>query len=293
MGVPFTKLHGLGNSYIFIDLITYPCDLPWAELARKVSDKHYGLGSDGLILILPSNVADARMRMFNADGSEGEMCGNGIRCMAKYMVDLGLSGPALTIETAAGVHSITVEKSAQGATLVSVDMGIPSVLPRDIPMSIGLDSNVPAVNVPIRVDHSTLSVTGVALGPPHCVVFVDEPSSDYTRRVGQLLEKHPAFPRRTNVNFVKVVSRNQLFMRVWERGSGETLACGTGACASLVAAVLTGRADRRAVVAAPGGELLVDWAADQHVYMRGPAEVIAHGVLQRDWLLDRIHKAGA
>src|SRR6516225_7035504 len=266
----FTKMQGCGNDYIYVDCFREkpPKDAP--ALSRAISDRHFGVGGDGLILICPSEKADARMRMFNADGSEAEMCGNGLRCVAKYVHDHGIvRGTRLHIETGRGVLAVDLEIEAGKARRVRVDMGEPILQASDIPTT--LPGN-PPVNVPLAIDGVTLNFTCVSMGNPHAVTFVDEITDQHVHGIGPKVEKHPAFPRRTNVEFIKANRAGDATMRVWERGSGETLACGTGACASAVAGVLTGKLARRVVIHLLGGDLELHWSeADKHVYMTGPA----------------------
>jgi len=287
----FTKMHGLGNDYIYIDAhreALEGIDLP--QLARSLSDRHFGIGGDGLILIMPSDEADFRMRMFNADGSEGEMCGNGMRCFAKYVYDHGLTTKTeFVVETAAGPIRPTVNVEEGRVTSVTVDMGKPRLARRDIPMT-GSPKNTPVINEMLRVDDDFLRVTCVSMGNPHCVIFVDDVQHAPVRTLGPRVEHHGAFPARTNVEFVKVVPPDRLEMRVWERGSGETLACGTGASASVVAAALNNLADRSCTVKLLGGELQIEWRQDDHVFKTGPAvevfsgevDVKALGVMEQD-----------
>lgn len=272
----FTKMQGLGNDYVYVDCFRQAPPRDPAAVSRSISDRHFGIGADGLILITPSEKADARMRMFNADGSESEMCGNGIRCVAKYVHDHGLvPRPTLTIETGRGVLTLNLEISKGKVQQVQVDMGEPILTGSRIPTTLPGD---PPVNVPLEVDGRTLRVTCVSMGNPHCVTFVDEITDALVLGVGPKVERHPAFPRRTNVEFVRINRLDDVTMRVWERGSGETLACGTGACAVAVACVLNQRTQRRIVAHLPGGDLLLDWSdKDQHVYMTGPAVEVFTG----------------
>ena len=276
----FTKMHGCGNDYIYVDCFheKLPADVP--ALSRAISDRHFGVGGDGLILICPSEKADARMRMFNADGSEAEMCGNGLRCVAKYVHDHGIvRGTRLHIETGRGVLAVDLEIEAGKVRRVRVDMGEPILQASDIPTT--LPGN-PPVNVPLAIDGVTLNFTCVSMGNPHAVTFVDEITDQHVHGIGPKVEKHPAFPRRTNVEFIKANRPGDATMRVWERGSGETLACGTGACASAVAGVLTGKLARRVVMHLLGGDLELHWSeADKHVYMTGPAVEVFSG----EWLV--------
>jgi diaminopimelate epimerase len=274
MPIPFTKMHGIGNDYIYVDCFRNPMPHDPAGLSRKISDRHCGVGGDGLILICPSDKADARMRMFNADGSEAEMCGNGIRCVAKYVYDHGLvRKPIISVETGRGVLSLDLEVVAGAVHQVTVDMGepifeagrIPTTLPGNPPMNVTLPGH-------------NLAVTCVSMGNPHCVTFVEQITDDLVLGIGPKIEVDPVFPRRTNVEFVRVNKPDDITMRVWERGSGETLACGTGACAVAVASALTGRTQRRIVAHLRGGDLHLHWSeSNNHVYMTGPATEVFHG----------------
>ncbi len=274
----FTKMHGAGNDYIYLDCFRHPMPPDPAGLSRAISDRHFGVGSDGLILICPSDKADARMRMFNADGSEAEMCGNGIRCVAKYVYDHGLvRKPTLTIETGRGVLTLDLEVAGDVVRQVRVDMGEPILEAERIPTT--LPGN-PPTNAPFQLEDRSFAVTCVSMGNPHCVIYVDDITDALVLGVGPRIEKHPAFPRRTNVEFVRVNRPDDVTMRVWERGSGETLACGTGTCAVVVAGVLTGRTERRITVHLRGGDLRLHWSeSDNHVYMTGPAVEVFSG----DW----------
>jgi diaminopimelate epimerase len=271
-------MHGTGNDYVYVDcfrepLLTNPAAL--ANLAQKVSDRHFGIGSDGLILIGPSSVADARMRMFNADGSESEMCGNGIRCVAKYVYDHGIARrPTMRIETGAGIKTVDVEVAHGVAVRVRVDMGEPILEAARIPTTF---SGNPVINAALDVDGQRLAVTCVSMGNPHCVAFVDQLSDAQVLGIGPKIETDPHFPRRVNAEFVEVISPTEVRMRVWERGSGETLACGTGACAVCVAGALTGRTGRKVLVHLLGGDLELEWGDDNHVYMTGPAVEVFSG----------------
>jgi diaminopimelate epimerase len=272
----FTKMHGAGNDYIYVDCITGPLPPNPPALSRAISDRHFGVGSDGLILICKSETADARMRMFNADGSEGEMCGNGIRCVAKYLYDHGLVRKrVLSVETARGILSLEVEAHQGCVSQVRVDMAEPILHAASIPTTL---AGEPPLDTALDVGGIGLRVTCVSMGNPHCVVFVDELTDDLVLGLGRQIEKHPAFPRRTNAEFVKVNSPDQVLVRVWERGSGETLACGTGACAVVVAGVLTGKTDRSIRAKLLGGDLQLEWSKkDNHVYMTGPAVEVFTG----------------
>jgi diaminopimelate epimerase len=273
----FTKMHGIGNDYVYVNAFAENVPDP-VETAKKVSDRHFGIGGDGLILIGPSERADVRMRMFNADGSESEMCGNGIRCVAKFLYDHGLvRKPALKIETGRGILSLELQVQAGTVSQVRVDMGEPILDSSLIPTTL---AGSPPVNVPLSVAGQTLIVTCVSMGNPHCVTFVGSITDELVLGVGPRVEVHPAFPRKTNVEFIKVQAPDELIMRVWERGSGETMACGTGACASAVAGVLAGKSQRRVTMHLRGGDLQLHWSEnDNHVYMTGPAVEVFSG----DW----------
>ena len=274
MPIPFTKMHGIGNDYIYVDCFRNPIPHDPAGLSRRISDRHCGVGADGLILICPSDKADARMRMYNADGSEAEMCGNGIRCVAKYVYDHGLiRKPTITVETGRGVLTLDLEVAAGSVQQVKVDMGepildgrlIPTTLPGNPPMNVTLPGH-------------NLAVTCVSMGNPHCVIFVEEITDLLVHGTGPKVEVDAVFPRRTNVEFVRVNRPDDVTMRVWERGSGETMACGTGACAVAVASALTGRTQRRIAAHLRGGDLQLHWSeSDNHVYMTGPATEVFHG----------------
>ena len=274
----FTKMHGIGNDYVYVSGFDQEPPRDPAAFAIEVSDRHFGVGSDGLILILPSDRADARMRMFNADGSESEMCGNGVRCVAKYVHDHGIATrPRITIETGRGVLTLDIEAEGGKAKRVKVNMGAPILQGTDIPTT--LPGN-PPVNVPISILGHDLRLTAVSMGNPHVVAFVDNVASFPVESVGAALERHPAFPRRVNVHFVEVIAPGEVTMRTWERGSGITLACGTGACAVCVAGVLTGKTARTIVAHLPGGDLTLEWPRDDSsVFMTGPATEVFTG----DW----------
>ncbi len=272
----FTKMHGLGNDYVYVDCVTGPTPANPAELARQVSDRHFGIGSDGLILIGKSDIADARMRMFNADGSESEMCGNGLRCVAKFVYDHGIAAkPTLAIETGRGVLTVDVTAKLGKAEKVRVNMGRPILQASDIPTTLPGD---PPVNAELNVAYGPFRVTAVSMGNPHAVIYVKDVDAVGLEVIGPKLETHPAFPRRVNVHFVQVISPTEAKMRTWERGSGVTLACGTGACAVAVAGVLTGRTGRTLLAHLPGGDLELEWAGDdQPVFMTGPATEVFSG----------------
>jgi len=279
--VRFVKMHGIGNDYVFVDCFAQPVPDDPAALARRVSDRHFGIGGDGLILILPSQVADARMWMFNADGSEAEMCGNGIRCVAKYLYDHGLCRrESLHVETGAGVLSLDLEIDRGRTRRVRVDMGVPALEPNEIPTTLPGDpsrAGSPVVEAELEVAGQTLRVTCVSMGNPHAVTFVDRVTDHHVLELAPKIEVDPHFAHRTNAEFVEVISPTEVRMRVWERGSGETLACGTGATAVCVAGVLAGRTERKVLVRLLGGDLEIDWADNQHAYMTGPAVEVFTG----------------
>lgn len=274
----FTKMHGLGNDFIVVDGFEQRLredNLP--DLSRQLCARHFGIGSDGMILVLPSRVANFRMRMFNPDGSEAEMCGNGIRCFGKFVYDHDLTHhTTLTVETIPGIQTLKLTTASGKVTAVRVDMGEPRWLRADIPMR---GDNEPAVKDTLKVSGQRVEVTCVSMGNPHCVVFVKHVDTHPVEKQGPLLEKHSAFPQRTNVQFVEVCGKGELKVRTWERGAGLTLACGTGACASLVAAALTDRAGRKATVRLPGGPLEVEWLGNNHVVMTGPATEVFTGTI--------------
>ena len=275
----FTKMHGAGNDYVYVNCFTEPVPADIPSTAIAISDRHTGVGGDGLVLICPSEVADARMRMFNADGSESEMCGNAIRCVAKYVSDRGIAKkPELKIETGRGVLTMQLFTGAGGKVeQVTVNMGAPILESARIPTTLPGD---PPQNVKLDVAGKSIDVTCVSMGNPHCVTFVDEVNDDWVLRVGPQIEHHPAFPRRVNAEFIQVVSPDEFIMRVWERGSGETMACGTGACASAVAGALTGRTNRTVTAHLRGGDLKLEWATSGDVFMTGPATEVFSG----EWL---------
>ena len=278
----FTKMHGAGNDYVYVDCFREPLpqDIPAAAIA--VSDRHTGIGGDGLVLICPSPVADAQMRMFNADGSESEMCGNAIRCVAKFVYDRGIAKkPELKIETGRGVLTMQLTPGRDGLIdRVRVNMGVPILESARIPTLLPGD---PPTNVLLDVAGQSIPVTCVSMGNPHCVTFVEDVNDDWVLRVGPQIERHPAFPRRVNAEFIQVVSPQEFIMRVWERGSGETMACGTGACAAAVAGVLTGRTERTVTAHLRGGDLLLEWSDSGEIFMTGPATEVFSG----DWTMNR------
>ncbi|GAB6165366.1 diaminopimelate epimerase [Thermostilla marina] len=274
----FTKMQGAGNDYVYVDCFTETLPSPPADLAPVISDRHFGVGGDGLILIEPSETADARMRIFNADGSEAEMCGNGVRCVAKYVYDHGIARKnPLHIETGRGVLTLHLELENDRVARVRVDMGEPILEASQIPTTL---PGSPVVDAELRLDDASASryrVTCVSMGNPHCVIFVDKLTDELVHIVGPQIERHAAFPQRINTEFVEIVSPGEVNMRVWERGSGETLACGTGASAVGVAGVLTGKTNRRVTVHLLGGDLEIEWAENNHVFMTGPAVEVFTG----------------
>jgi diaminopimelate epimerase len=272
----FTKMHGCGNDYVYVDCFAQPMPKDPPALSRAVSDRHFGIGSDGLILICPSERADAKMRMYNADGSEAEMCGNGVRCIAKYLYEHSIARKErITLETGRGILILEPELKNGKVERVRVDMGEPILQAEKIPTT--LPGN-PPIDAPLRLDDRTMIVTCVSMGNPHCVHFVEAITDELVLSIGPKIEKHPAFPRRTNVEFVRINRADDVTVRVWERGSGETLACGTGACAVAVAGVVSKRLDRRITAQLTGGELELHWSErDNHVYMTGPAVEVFEG----------------
>lgn len=277
----FTKMHGAGNDYVYVDCFNNETPADPAGLSIAVADRNKGIGGDGLILICPSEVADARMRMFNADGSEAEMCGNGIRCVAKYVYDYGIcKKERLNIETGAGILALDVEAENGKVQQVKVDMGEPVLLASEIPTKLGGSAEFGGhvVNVPLSVGGHDFEVTCVSMGNPHCVIFVDEATDELVRGVGPKIENDPRFPARVNVEFIEIVSRNEVRQRTWERGSGETLACGTGASAVCVAGVLSGRTERKITNHLLGGTLILEWDEEtNHVFKTGPATEVFSG----------------
>ena len=271
MDLRFTKMHGIGNDFIIVDGFRQPIADP-AALARRLCARRFGVGADGLILALPSDRAGARMRIFNGDGSEPEMCGNGIRCLGKYLYDEGLCrDDAMTVETLAGVLTLELETENGRVRSITVDMGAPRFAPEEIPVA--AESN----RVSLEAGGRRLDFFCVSMGNPHAVTFDLYPEYDEFLRLGAPLERHPVFPRRANVEFCRMNPDGGIDVRVWERGDGPTLACGTGACAVLAAAASTGRCGREALVHLPGGDLRVRWAGDGRLYMTGPAETVYAG----------------
>jgi diaminopimelate epimerase len=273
----FTKMHGAGNDYVYVNCFEETVADP-AAVAIKVSNRNFGIGSDGLILIMPSDKADVRMRMFNSDGSESEMCGNGIRCVAKYAFDHGIvSKKEISAETGAGILTLQLFTGADGKVdRVRVNMGKPRLTKAEIPM-LGEPGGDQTVNQPLNIMHTVFHITTVSMGNPHCVIFIDDVDNYQVEKYGPLIENHDIFPRRTNVEFVQIISRSEVRQRTWERGAGETLACGTGASAVCVAGVLNGLTDNRILNHLSGGDLELEWAEDGNLYMTGPAAEVFSG----------------
>ena len=274
----FTKMHGCGNDYVYVNCFEEKIENP-SETARLVSDRHFGIGSDGLILICPSDKADFRMAMYNLDGSEGKMCGNGVRCIAKYVYDHHLTDKTqISLETLGGIKYLDLNIKDGKVETVTVDMGAPILTPSEIPVNIPKEQ---AVDEPMEIDGKEWRITCVSMGNPHAVVFVDDTDSLKLEQIGPLFEKHPLFPEQVNTEFVHVIDRHTVDMRVWERGSGETLACGTGACATAMACILTGQTDNEVLVHLVGGDLLIQYDAEKNtVFMTGPATEVFSGEIE-------------
>lgn len=276
----FYKMHGLGNDFIMVDGFKEKIPLNLAQTSCRLCDRHFGIGADGLILLLPSGMADVKMRIINSDGSEAEMCGNGIRCFAKLAYELGhVAADTFTVETLAGIMTPRLLLQDGRVTAVTVDMGEPRLERSLVPMR---GPEGPAIHEPLQVLGETFYITSLLMGVPHTVIFVDDVGQIDVAKYGPEIEKHPIFPRKTNVGFVEVVSRNEMKYRVWERGAGLTLACGTGACATMVAAVLNKKTDRKARIHLPGGTLETEWAENNHVLMSGPAQLVFTGDVPAD-----------
>jgi diaminopimelate epimerase len=274
----FTKMQGLGNDFVFLDHFTVSKEMDYSKLAQKLCHRQFGIGGDGLIVILPSKVADARMRIINSDGSEPEMCGNGIRCFARYVFDQGIARHnPMRVETLAGILTLDLKLQEGKVQGVRVDMGEPILRADLIPV---MGQGEPVIGQTLEVLGETFQYTAVSMGNPHCVIFVEDFETLDFERMGPAIEKHPLFPRKTNVEFIRVDSPSEMTMKVWERGAGPTLACGTGACGSTVAAILNKKTERVVTVHLPGGDLLIEWGSDNHVYMTGPASYVFKG----EWL---------
>ncbi len=275
MTLTFTKYQGLGNDFILVDNRSGNEPLITPQQAEKLCDRHFGIGADGVIFALPGqNGTDYSMRIYNSDGSEPEMCGNGIRCMARFIADLegDQAKASYTIHTLAGLITPTMTDDGQ----VRVDMGHPRLISSEIPTTIPTEK---VIDQPIEVAGQSWNITCVSMGNPHCITFVEDVEAIDLEKIGPLFEHHPVFPARTNTEFLQVVRPDYIKMRVWERGAGITLACGTGACASLVAAVLNGKADRKATIELPGGPLQIEWAKDDRIFMTGPATRVFTGTV--------------
>ena len=272
----FTKMQGLGNDYVYVNCLKEKIADP-PELARKISDRHFGVGSDGLIMICPSDKADFEMEMYNADGSRAEMCGNGIRCVAKYVYDYGLTDKTrISVDTLAGIKYLDLTVENGKVSQVKVDMGRPILEPEKIPVQAEGDR---VVNELLLVDGKEYRMTCVSMGNPHAVIFVDQDVKELPlEQIGPAFENHERFPKRINTEFARVLDRRTVEMRVWERGSGETLACGTGTCATAVACILNGLTDDEMTVHLLGGDLYIKWDREKDtVYMTGPAETVFEG----------------
>ena len=273
----FTKMHGLGNDYVYVNCFEEKIDNPPA-VARFVSDRHFGIGSDGLIMINPSKTADFEMEMYNADGSRGEMCGNGIRCVAKYVYDYGLTDKTqISVETLGGIKYLDLTVEDGKVSLVKVDMGKPELEADLIPI---ISEREQVIDEPIEVDGKEYHMTGVSMGNPHAVIYVDDVKGLDLEKIGPKFENHERFPKRINTEFVHCIDRQTVEMRVWERGSGETLACGTGACAVAVSSILNNLTDTQVTVKLLGGDLQIEWDREKDlVFMTGPATVVFDGVI--------------
>lgn len=273
----FTKMHGCGNDYVFINLFEEKIDNP-KMISKKISDRHYGIGSDGLITIGPSNNADFKMCIYNSDGSEAEMCGNGIRCVGKYVFDNGLTNKnKITIETLSGIKELKLNIINDKVNTIEVDMGIPLIKSKDIPTVI--DRNI-IVSEEVKIDENIFNITCVSMGNPHTILFVKDITKIEIEKYGELIENSKLFPNKTNVEFVKVISRDEISMRVWERGSKETWACGTGACAAVTACVLNGKTDNQVLVHLRGGDIKVTYDINEHIIMEGEAKTVYVGKIE-------------
>lgn len=273
----FTKMHGCGNDYVFINLFEEKIDNP-KMISKKISDRHYGIGSDGLITIGPSNNADFKMCIYNSDGSEAEMCGNGIRCVGKYVFDNGLTNKnKITIETLSGIKELKLNIINDKVNAIEVDMGIPLIKSKDIPTVI--DRNI-IVSEEVKIDENIFNITCVSMGNPHTILFVKDITKIEIEKYGELIENSKLFPNKTNVEFVKVISRDEISMRVWERGSKETWACGTGACAAVTACVLNGKTDNQVLVHLRGGDIKVTYDINEHIIMEGEAKTVYVGEIE-------------
>ena len=273
----FTKMQGCGNDYVYVNCFEEKVENP-SKVAQIVSDRHFGIGSDGLILICPSDVADFRMRMYNADGSESEMCGNGIRCVGKYVFDYGLTDKKkVTVETGAGIKELEFTIENGKVSLVKVDMGEPILKAADVPV---VSDKEQVINEEIVVNGTSWKMTCVSMGNPHAVVYIPDTKSLEIEKIGPHFENHEVFPNRTNTEFVQLLSKDEINMSVWERGSGETWACGTGTCACVMASILNGYTDNKVLVHLLGGDLVIEYDEESnHIFMTGPATTVFEGVI--------------
>ena len=274
----FIKMHGCGNDYVYVNGFDNKIDKP-GEFSKLISDRNFGIGSDGLIIINPSAVADFQMSMYNADGSEGKMCGNGIRCVAKYVYDNQMTDKTtITVETLSGIKTLVLNVKDDKVETVRVNMGAPELMADNIPVIFEKDK---VINEPVNINNKEYEITCVSMGNPHAVTFIDDTDSLDIEKIGPLFENNDMFPDRINTEFIQVIDRNTVKMRVWERGSGETLACGTGACASVVASVLNDKTDNVVTVKLLGGDLLIEYDQEEDtVYMTGPAKVSFTGDIE-------------
>ncbi len=271
----FTKMHGIGNDFIYINCLTEKIENPFKH-SKFLCDRHFGIGADGLILIMNSDIADFKVIMYNSDGSQMEMCGNGIRCIGKYVYDNNLINKSnITIETAAGIKQLELSIKNNKVENIKVDMGIPILKSSEIPTNINQEH---VINYPVNIFNHKFNITCVSMGNPHTVIFIDGTTDKFNfEDMGRAIENYNLFPNKTNVEFATMIDKNNIQMRVWERGVGETLACGTGACATLVSAVLNNYCDRSAMIHLKGGDLFIEWNEDNHIYMTGPATKIYDG----------------
>lgn len=274
----FTKMQGIGNDYVYVNCFQENIENP-SEVSRRISDRHFGIGSDGLILIKPSEKADFEMEMYNADGSQGAMCGNGMRCVGKYVYDYGLTDKTrISVDTKSGIKYLDLTVENKKVKLVRVNMGAPVLEPKSIPM---VYEGERVISQPFNVGQDIYEITAVSMGNPHAVVYMEDVKNLPLEEISPKFEKHPAFPESVNTEFVRVIDRRTVEMRVWERGSGETLACGTGACAVAVASVLNGYTEDEVTVRLLGGDLKIFWDRTENlVYMTGPAEVVFEGEIE-------------
>jgi len=275
MKFSFSKWHGAGNDFVIVNGLLETID-QYDKMAIEVCDRHFGVGADGLVILLPSEIADFQMRIFNSDGSEAEMCGNATRCIARYVYESGLTDKTqITLETKAGIIKPELIFIDGIVDKVRVDMGTPHLLRSEIPMNGAGDQQV--INESLVIGEMKYHITCVSMGNPHCIIFVDDINDVDLSSIGPLIENNPIFPRKTNVEFAQMIDKQTIRMRVWERGAGITMACGTGACATLVAAVLNQRSDRQVHMKLDGGELFIEWGLDHHVYMSGTAVEVFRG----------------